>query len=271
MKLTWVKGPHAQIGDYPSKAVTLHFHFAKLFVGFHVFRGLSSDAAVDPIPAPFMETAMMAVDSAKSIVDLILHDADIRTAFVGMPHYFHTMIAFACSFLLKVSTMYRKQIAIEVQNIFDVISRVVEFCKNCQCTPYHLVHWIGEGLQVLLSRCKDAMSRHDCSRERSGPRQFDPNERLEETQEASSQHNNLDNGIVTAGSLGAVWNTAREAAMFHPSDGSPFIHDYPFPSDEKLEGMDGMNNESMAFQNIGGLWEAPTMNFDVEQMGFGLL
>ncbi|KDN65276.1 hypothetical protein CSUB01_11094 [Colletotrichum sublineola] len=95
---------HERTGNFLLKALTLHYHFAKLFVSSHVFRGRSSHGGGEPVPPEYSDIAQVAVSSASAIVKLIINDVDIRAAFVGMSHYCHTMIAYACFFLPKLAT-----------------------------------------------------------------------------------------------------------------------------------------------------------------------
>ncbi|KAJ5095748.1 hypothetical protein NUU61_005104 [Penicillium alfredii] len=95
---------HLIIGTYPSKAITLHHHFSKLLVSSHVFRGIGPDPSQDPLPTKSQDLAAVAINSAKSVVELTVTDPDLIDAYIGIPHSYHTMIAFACSFLMKVAT-----------------------------------------------------------------------------------------------------------------------------------------------------------------------
>jgi hypothetical protein len=129
----------------------LHHHFSKLLISSHVFRGLGPDSNTDPWPAEFKDLAYVAINSAKSVLELTANDADIASAFAGIPHYYHTMIAFACSFLLKISKRYQSHVSIDATLVLDTIKPVIKLCLNTKCTGHHLVHWIGRGLQVLLA------------------------------------------------------------------------------------------------------------------------
>ncbi|KAJ5748084.1 uncharacterized protein N7511_009780 [Penicillium nucicola] len=146
---------HQVIGTYPSKAIMLHHHFSKLLISSHVFRGLGVDFNTDPFPPEFEDLASVAISSAKSVLELTANDADLIRAFVSIPHYYHTMIAFACSFLLKISKRYQSHIGLDVALVMDTVKPVIKLCLVTKCTSYHLVHWIGRGLQVLLATYMD--------------------------------------------------------------------------------------------------------------------
>ncbi|KAL2850138.1 hypothetical protein BJY01DRAFT_245603 [Aspergillus pseudoustus] len=142
---------HPIIGAYPAKAIMLHHHFSKLLVASHVFRGLGRDPTKDPLPAEFQSLAAEAIGSARAVLDSTVNDPDIVKAFVGVPHYYHTMIAFACSFLLKTAKIYHGHVPIDSTLVVNAIKPVVDLCLGVNCTSYHLAHWIGRGLQTLLN------------------------------------------------------------------------------------------------------------------------
>ncbi|KAL2800884.1 hypothetical protein BJX66DRAFT_290348 [Aspergillus keveii] len=142
---------HPIIGAYPSKAIMLHRHFSKLLVSSHVFRGIGRDPIQDPLPVEFQGLASVAIDSARAVLETTVTDPDIIDAFVGIPHYYQTMIAFACSFLLKTAKVYRNHVSINSAMVIDAIKPVIDLCLGANCTSYHLAHWIGRGLRTLLN------------------------------------------------------------------------------------------------------------------------
>ena len=243
----------------------MHFYFGKLFVSCHVFRGLTFDAVEDPMPTPFKDIAIVAVESATSIVELVIRDDDIKTAFVGMPHYYHTMIAFACSFLLKIAIKYRQHVTVEVDTIFEMIGRVVAVCKNSQCMPYHLVHRIGEGLQALLSNCMNAVPGRENGRGRNNPQQQCMLQPPTATQDTMQNYDSM----VTQ-NQGSVWDTAREAAMLYPGDRLASLYD-PNLMDEGMEMFCGTNSSLLDLDYSDGTWDTSITPFDCEHMGLRLL
>ncbi|KFY04983.1 hypothetical protein O988_00356 [Pseudogymnoascus sp. VKM F-3808] len=284
---TWLNRcqPHPVVGEYPSKAVMLHFHFSKLFVCSHVFRGLASDARHDPMAEDFKDIALMAVSSAKSIITLITQDPDLNPAFAGLPHYFHTMIAFACSFLLKITTKYRCHIDTEAQPIFDMITRVVRLCRTTVSTPNHLLHWMGEGLQSLLTTCIAATASYE---REQGQRRVEESRRLEQqagvagaqrsspsahiplSSGASSSQNDLSNPpLDSVQGLGNVWDTAREAAMVFPGERYDEISFQTL--NPPFQGGGGAAQAGLGPDGTASAWDATLAFFDVEHMGFGLL
>ncbi|KAL1985249.1 hypothetical protein VTN96DRAFT_8048 [Rasamsonia emersonii] len=149
--------PNEHIGDFPTKGVLLHYHFGKLHLFSHVFRGLKSGERVEPIPSYFKDPATTAVSHATTILELLLNDPDLRRSILGVPHYFHTMIAFACVVLLKVSSRYRDDLAIDTDTIYSLIGRIINLLRSNSCNRYHLVHWMAEGLDKML---KSSSSSH---------------------------------------------------------------------------------------------------------------
>lgn len=265
------KETHAQVGDFPRKALTLHFYFAKLFISSHVFRGLTSDSRTDPIPPEFNQIATIAVESAKLIVNLIVQDTDIKAAFVGIPHYYHTMIAYACSFLLKIATKYRSHLDVDEQSIFRMIGEVVGLCKSSQCTRRHLVHWMGEGLQELLSKCSNATSQRLGSPQR--PDFHDTTVDLGSADAPPAQYGQDPGSTSSTGqSLGHAWDAAREAAMLFPnSRNGPLYGESPLSTDQ-LGVVDGSTEHTaLGFESLDPLWEESMIPFNFEHMGFGLL
>ena len=273
---------HSIIGDYPSKAVSLHFYFAKLFVCSHVFRGLTSDANHDPMAEDFKDTALMAVSSAKSVVSLITRDPDLSPAFVGLPHYFHTMIAFACSFLLKITTKYRAHIDTEAQPIFDMITQVVGLCRTTVSTPHHLLHWMGEGLQSLLTTCIAATAKIESEQrqrlaesrrlaQQSGVdgAQHSPSMHIPlSTEASSSQDYESSRPLDSVQGLGNVWDTARETAMVFPGERYDEI---AYQTLNPLFQVSGTDQGGLRLDGTESAWDASLALFDVEHMGFGLL
>ena len=98
----------------------------------------------------------MAIQSAKTIVHLVVQDTDLKNAFIGGIHYFHNMIAHACLFLLKVTMKYGNHFQVNVSDVLDEVERIILLCKDVPCADYHVIRWIGKGLQNLLSEFRSA-------------------------------------------------------------------------------------------------------------------
>jgi hypothetical protein len=140
-------GLHQFIGEFPTRGAVLHCHLAKLHLHSHVFRGLKGD----PVPSYFYDSAVAAVSAATSIIELLLTDRDIREGLVGIPHYIHSMIAFACVFLLKVAAQYSGQF-IEDAVVLDVCMKVVRQFRSTAVGKWHLVHLMADGLEKMAAK-----------------------------------------------------------------------------------------------------------------------
>lgn len=212
----------------------------------------------------------MAVESAKSIVDLIIQDSDLKLALVGIPHYFHTMIAFACSFLLKTATMYREHIKIDVNPIFEMIGQVVALCKSIQCAQYHLIHWIGEGLQIMLSNCVEAATNNEPGRGQTGAQQLGVNEPHLATSGTSPQNTEPDHAMGATQNLAGIWEVARQAATVYPTDNLAYHYDYPYATDRTMDVMDYANSGFGGGDLAGGPWDSSMTYRNMEHFGLGL-
>ena len=139
--------PNEYIGEFPMKGLQMHYQFGKLYLGHHVFKGLKGD----PIPAFFLSSASIARDAAIEIFDMILRDQELQHSLVGMPHYFHIMIAFAGQFLLEICNKYHQQLSIDLKHSFDLIGEVLSLFHNLTCIPQHPISRMTGGLARKLS------------------------------------------------------------------------------------------------------------------------
>lgn len=90
----------------------------------------------------------MAVQAATQIFELLLTDVSLRDGLVGMPHYTHTMIAFACGFLLQVTAKY-DGVFVNPATVHDLIGRLVEQLRSMPTGSWHLVRLLVEGLEKM--------------------------------------------------------------------------------------------------------------------------
>ncbi len=141
--------PHSHIGNFPMKGLQMHYQFGKLYLGHHVFKGLKGD----PIPSYFLSSASIARDAAVEIFDIILGDEELQRSLVGMPHYFHIMIAFAGHFLLEVCHKYHEQLSIDLHHIFDLVSKVLRLFQSLSRIPQHPIARMTSGLARKLFDC----------------------------------------------------------------------------------------------------------------------
>ena len=137
---------HERIGTFPRKGVLLHFHFAKLHLYSHIFRGLRKG---DSIPPYFLEPASSAAAAASSIIDLLIADADIQPALAGMPSYMHSMSAFACMFLAKLFMIHGDHL-VDRQQVVDSVARLAGFYRSTPVGKWHLVNLMADGLDKIV-------------------------------------------------------------------------------------------------------------------------
>jgi hypothetical protein len=143
------------IGNYPSKGVTLHYHFAKLFLYSHVFRRPPvMNETSSQLEFDLHEFADCAIQSAMSILQTIMMDHEIQSYIQGLPAYFDTMIAFAFVFLLKITVKNTLGIKIERQTILKTLESMVTVLTKVTATmhPQHLLTNIASSTSKLLER-----------------------------------------------------------------------------------------------------------------------
>ncbi|KAL5049339.1 hypothetical protein BDW71DRAFT_217481 [Aspergillus fruticulosus] len=140
---------NAFIGEFPKRGLQLHYQFGKLYLGHQVFKGLHGR----PIPPQFLTAATMAHDTAAAIFEMILGEPELQEGLVGMPHYFHVMIAFAGHLLLEICQNYYEQLRIKVQDDFQLINGALKLFRNTRCIPHHPLWRMTPGLNRKLHDC----------------------------------------------------------------------------------------------------------------------
>jgi hypothetical protein len=140
--------PDPRIGDFPKRGLQLHYHFGKLYLGHQVFKGLNGET----IPPYFLTAANMAHEAAVAIFEMILHD-DLQQSLIGMPHYFHIMIAFAGHFLLEVTQNYPAQLSFVPDQNFELIQKVLGLFQDIPAVPQHPICRMTPGLTRKLHEC----------------------------------------------------------------------------------------------------------------------
>lgn len=146
-----------RVGNYPQKGVGFHFHFAKLYLCSHAFRGVPAGENATRCFSPELEEiANAGVLSAMSILRVIVSDSEFRSFMNGLPLYFDTMLAFAVVFLLKVATKYATVIRIDTSKILSLVTQTVAALRGITQSMHrqHLLVVIAEGLERLLVRCQ---------------------------------------------------------------------------------------------------------------------
>ncbi|KAK1499074.1 hypothetical protein CPAR01_02111 [Colletotrichum paranaense] len=141
---------YQHIGRFPRKGALLHFHFAKLHLYSHIFRGLSGDS---PIPHHFLDCAATAISVATSTIDFIITDPDVAAGVVGMPSYLHCMTAFACMFLIKVAVKYGGDL-IEPDRVWNLTTSLVRHFRSLPAGQWHLANLMAPGLERMARTLK---------------------------------------------------------------------------------------------------------------------
>jgi hypothetical protein len=156
--------PHTHIGNYPRKGVGLHYHFAKLYLCSHAFRGISTGSGPKfELSLEMREVADTAILSATSILRSINGDKEFQSFMSDLPLYFDTMIAFASVFLFRISTSYSHAVQVDTHEILRLLRQSVDVLEeiSSKIRPAHLLARITEGLRQLLRQFEEARNRAD--------------------------------------------------------------------------------------------------------------
>lgn len=148
---------NAYVGNYPKKGVGLHYHFAKLYLYSHVFRGIGKpDFMSSEIALDINELGNAALLSATAIIRAVTNDVEIQGYLNGLPTYFNVMIAFAVVFVLKVSApAYSSLIHVETADVRSKIEELVAVLQRITASmhPRHLLVSIARGVEILFAKC----------------------------------------------------------------------------------------------------------------------
>ncbi|KAI5795007.1 hypothetical protein EDC01DRAFT_615202 [Geopyxis carbonaria] len=142
------------VGDYPSKGVDLHYHFARLQLNSLALRG-ASPATIQNLSTYRKEHANMAITSARTVLSIILEEPSIRESLVGVPLYINTMVAFAAVFLLKVTAKW-KSIGFNISSgeAWDLVERVIVLLNSRQTSESHIIPHVAAGLEKMMHKCQ---------------------------------------------------------------------------------------------------------------------
>ncbi|KAJ6111105.1 hypothetical protein N7486_003340 [Penicillium sp. IBT 16267x] len=154
-KFSAIFKPDPYIGDFPKRGLQLHYHFGKLYLGHQVFKGLNGEA----IPPHFLTAASIAHEAAVAIFEMILHEENVHHSLVGMPHYFHIMIAFAGHFLLEVTKNYHTQLSIVPSQDLELIRKVLGLFQATPSVQQHPICRMTPGLTRKLHECVASLQR----------------------------------------------------------------------------------------------------------------
>jgi hypothetical protein len=162
-------GHNTHVGNYPRKGVKLHYHFARLYLCSHAFRGLPSSSlhcasicsnSMSPLSSShnhidpdLEEVAEAAVVSAKAILRTITADGEIQAHLNGLPLYFNTMIAFAIVFLFKVATRFSGCLKMDSKGAMDIIDEVADALRTTVASMHrrHFLVALTGALDRLLA------------------------------------------------------------------------------------------------------------------------
>ncbi|KAH8888002.1 hypothetical protein GQ53DRAFT_725202 [Thozetella sp. PMI_491] len=141
------------IGNYPKLGVSLHFHFARLYLCTHAFRGASGSETIS-VPAEMEEFADAAVYSAGFILRATATNEEIQSLLNGLPTYFDTMVASAVVFLLKMVVKSPGNTRINKTDTLDLLAQVADVLKNItsQMNAQHLLSQIAQSASRLVER-----------------------------------------------------------------------------------------------------------------------
>lgn len=143
------------VGNYPRKGVGLHYHFAKLYLYSHGFRGIGKPGfKAQNVALDIDEIANSALLSATAILRAVVSDAEIQSYLNGLPSYFDVMIAFAIVFVLKVSTKYATTVRVDTSEIRSLVGELVKVLKHVTSSMHsrHLLVSVARGAERLLQR-----------------------------------------------------------------------------------------------------------------------
>ncbi|KAF7590661.1 hypothetical protein BBP40_002553 [Aspergillus hancockii] len=93
---------NAYIGDFPRKGLELHYQFDVQW------------PVRQSYPDAFPNRRNMAHEAAVTIFEMILNESQLKEGLVGMPHYFHIMIAFAGHLLLEICNNHHEQLGYQL-------------------------------------------------------------------------------------------------------------------------------------------------------------
>jgi hypothetical protein len=150
-----IVAPNPYIGDYPSKGVGLHWHFAKLQLNSLALRGCQQSSLYVLSPER-RELANIAISSATAILRLVLDAPSVRNALVGIPLYLHTMISYSSVFLMKVHQNWNPhQLGTDSTAICNLVSQIIELLNQGRASDRHITYHIASGLRKMLERFKE--------------------------------------------------------------------------------------------------------------------
>lgn len=166
------------IGTFPPKGIVLYSYFAKLQLNSFAIRGIStSEEAMSTERKEFVDAA---ISSATSVLNFVQEEADIRRALVGTPLYVHTMIAFACVFLMNVATIRSsgaalgRHFSIDPQQVWSNVEAMVKLLQSLVVSDRHLIQHLAAGLEKMLLKARQVAGSGFTSRSMSNEGTMEP-------------------------------------------------------------------------------------------------
>jgi hypothetical protein len=140
------------ISGHFQTAVDLQFYFSKLYLCSHVFRGPKPQNEARQISPDMEEFANSAIDSAAHIVCAIAIDQGIQSSLANLTTYFHTMLAFAAVFLLKMVRQGPLNIKTDKEEIFGLIDQLLTVLVSitAEVHSHHLLYSLASSIQRLM-------------------------------------------------------------------------------------------------------------------------
>lgn len=145
----------AHIGDYARKGVRMHYHFAKLYLCSHAFRGAYNPSSTSyNIPADSEDFANHAVHSAISILRHIVDDVEFQSFLNGLPAYYPMMMAFAVVFLVKVLAKDSPTVRIDRTGTYVLLGRLATTLEQitAQMSKHHLLVSVASSLRSVVEK-----------------------------------------------------------------------------------------------------------------------
>jgi len=141
------------IGQFPVIGITLYSYFGKLLLNSLALRGVNM--STDKFTPERREFANCAIEAAANIVSYVLEQPDLRRAMVGTPLYVHTMITWSSVFLMKIATNWRVAgFVTEPVWIWTLVDNMIQLLQSTMISDRHVLHYIAEGLQKMLSKSR---------------------------------------------------------------------------------------------------------------------
>ncbi|KAK9243156.1 hypothetical protein V1506DRAFT_545364 [Lipomyces tetrasporus] len=140
------------VGTYPSKGVSLHYHFAKFQINSLSLRSITPSARLS---TDRKEAADMAISSAIATLHMVLEEPDIRNSIVGVNLYTHAMVAFSTVFLLKIAWNWKAtSLNVDQAQVYDLVERIITLMSSVRASDKHITFHIANGLRRILTHLR---------------------------------------------------------------------------------------------------------------------